>query len=62
MNCGKGRTTIIATREYQDGKLVFRKVEIVRTVDRNPSEGDTRFPVQGIGKDIRWPVEKGDQG
>lgn len=45
---GKKRTTIICTREYENGKLVYRKIEVVRSHDGTPGERDTKHNVRGF--------------
>lgn len=54
---GKIRKTIICTREYENGKLVYRKVEVVKSNDRTPAERDTRFTAKGFEREAK---EKGE--
>lgn len=44
----KKKTTIIYTREYEEKKLVYRKIEIIRSQDRAEPEKDTRHFVVGV--------------
>lgn len=51
----KSKKTIIVTREYEGKKLVFRKIEVIRTTDRTTPEPDTKHKVNGFDSSVVTP-------